>query len=297
MSRTRSIALALLALSPVTTLAAEGLFEEAGSLREGRHDRYIAPLVNPLFNETPYITTEARALYMGYELPNDFITGGGSIDVYALELRLALSDRLGFIASKDGYADIDFDGVLPDESGFANVSAGLKYAVIDDPEQDTIVTVGVEYEIPVGNLETAGINLQGDGDGFLDVFVSAAGADGRFGYQTSLGYNYAIDDKRNSSALHYSAHLNYEMTPRFYPIAELNGITVVDDGDRTPVDFEGFDLVNFGSTDAGTVVTLAFGGRFLATKHVQLGFGYEFPISDDEDIIDRKIYLDLVWHR
>jgi hypothetical protein len=277
--------------------AAGGLnLDLEGSFGEGGHTRYVAPLVNPLFNETPYITTEARAVYLGYELPDDFITGGGSIDVYALELRLALTDRLGFIASKDGYADIEFDGVLPDESGWANISAGLKYALIDDPANQTIVTAGVEYEMPIGTLETAGIDLQGDGDGFVDFFLTGARAWHKVGLQGSIGYNLALDDDRNSSVLHYSAHIDYELAPNFFPIAEINGITVAKDGNRTPVDFEGFDLVNFGSTDAGTVVTLAFGGRYRFSSNLQMGAGYEFPVSDDEDIIDRKIYLDLIWH-
>src|SRR3546814_8989847 len=33
-----------------------------GSLGEGRHSRYVPPLTNPVFNETPYITTEVRAI-------------------------------------------------------------------------------------------------------------------------------------------------------------------------------------------------------------------------------------------
>lgn len=34
-----------------------------GSLGEGRHSRYVPPLTNPVFNETPYITTEARGIF------------------------------------------------------------------------------------------------------------------------------------------------------------------------------------------------------------------------------------------
>ena len=89
---------------------------------EGRHWRYVAPLSNPLFNETPYITTELRPIYFHQTIPDDFLTQGGDIDVVAIQARLALTDRLGIIASKDGYADIDFDSVLPDEDGFANIS-------------------------------------------------------------------------------------------------------------------------------------------------------------------------------
>src|SRR3546814_3497615 len=67
-----------------------------GSLGEGRHSRYVPPLTNPVFNETPYITTEARAIYLYNRLPNDFVTGGGYVNLVALQLRLALTERLGF---------------------------------------------------------------------------------------------------------------------------------------------------------------------------------------------------------
>jgi hypothetical protein len=70
-----------------------------GSLGEGGHNRYVAPLTNPVFNETPYITTEARAMYFYNRLPDDFVTGGGSANLAALQLRLAITDRLGFIAT------------------------------------------------------------------------------------------------------------------------------------------------------------------------------------------------------
>jgi len=44
-----------------------------GSLGDGRHSRYVPPVTNPVFNETPYITTEARAFYFHHEIPDDFV--------------------------------------------------------------------------------------------------------------------------------------------------------------------------------------------------------------------------------
>jgi hypothetical protein len=107
----RSVALTVLALALAagTAHAGEFNFDFHGSLGPEKHTRYVPPLVNPLFNETSYITTEARPAYLHYEIPEGFLTTGGTIDVYALELRLALTERLGIIASKDGYADADFD--------------------------------------------------------------------------------------------------------------------------------------------------------------------------------------------
>ncbi len=156
--RLRCTAIAVFALAFAAGAAQAGMpeFDFHGSLGAGKHTRYVSPLVNPLFNETPYITTEARPAYLHYDIPDSFLTTGGTIDVYALELRLALTERLGIIASKDGYARADFDAVLPDEDGFANISIGLKYAVHSDPARQSIVSVGIEYEPPTGDLETAG---------------------------------------------------------------------------------------------------------------------------------------------
>ena len=164
-----------------------------GSLGEGRHDRYVPPLTNPIFNETPYITTEARPFYFHHELPDGFVTDGGNVDLIALQLRLALTERLGFIATKDGYADFHFDSVLPDEDGFANIAFGFKYAIISEPEDDAILTAGLRYEIPINDLESGGIELGGDGDGFLNPFVTGAIAFGDLGLQASLGANLALD--------------------------------------------------------------------------------------------------------
>ncbi len=185
-----------------TATSEEFKLDFKGSLAPGKHTRYVPPLANPLFNETPYITTEVRALFLYNDIPDSFLTGGGEIVLGAVEVRVALTERLGFIASKDGYADLDFDAVLPDEEGFVNISLGFKYAVHSDPADQSILTIGVEYEPPSGNIETAGIDLQGRGDGFLDLFVTGAKAWDKFGLQGSVGVNLAIDDDHDSSMIH-----------------------------------------------------------------------------------------------
>jgi len=269
-------------------------FDLHGSLGSGRFQRYVAPLANPLFNETPYITTELRPIYFYQKIPDDFLSNGGDIKVVAAEVRIALTERLGFIASKDGYADIHFDSVLPDESGFANISLGLKYAFINDPQSETILTAGAEYEPPTGNLQTAGISLQGKGDGFMDLFVTGATAFNGMGIQGSTGVNLALDKDHDSSLLHYSLHLDYEVVPDFFPLVEFNGFTTIDKGKRTPINNEGIDLVNFGALDSGTVVTGTVGARYRANDYVQIGIGYEQPLGGRKDIMDWRSYFDLV---
>jgi hypothetical protein len=43
-------------------------FDPKGSLGEGKFKRYVPPLAQPYFNETPYITTEARLVYLYNEI-------------------------------------------------------------------------------------------------------------------------------------------------------------------------------------------------------------------------------------
>ena len=277
-----------------------------GSMTENGPKHYSPPVSNPLFNETPYITTELRPIYVYHDIHDSFLTGGGKIQVVGMEARVALNERLGIIASKDGYFNFDFDGVLQDEDGFANISIGVKYALVNNPEENRIVTVGLEYEPPSGNLITGipGVptkfRMQGTADGFLDMFVSAAETWGKLGLEGNVGLNLAIDPEANSSMIHLSAHADYEIIPDLFPLVEVNMFSIVDDGSRNPFNFEGLDIVNFGSgfssgsTGPGTVATLAMGTRYKIMDHLIFGAAYELPISDRKDLFGWRMTTDLV---
>ncbi len=266
------------------------------SSTSGMERRYVPPLSNALFNETPYITTEASLWYWYQIIPDDAITSGGQINLYAAQARLALTDRLGLIATKDGFADFHFGNVLSDTEGGANIAIGFKYALIQSEVDDYIVTAGARYEIPVGDIDTSGISLQGHGDGFIDLFVSGAKHWGKFGVQGNIGTNLAIDGSDNTSQLHYSIHFDYELLPKFYPILEFNGISTIDEGKRVAVGVEGHDVLNLGSSNVGTTLTLAAGFRYLLTDNVQLGAAWEETVSDRDDLLDSRLYVNLLLH-
>jgi len=303
--RRRMAGLALLlaaAAAPLPAAAEDGFLglDWKGSLGEGRHSRYVPPLTNPVFNETPYITTELRGIYMYNEIPDgdDFVTDGGNIHLGALQLRVALTERLGFIATKDGYADANFNEVLDDESGFANIAFGLKYAILSDPESESILTAGLRYELPIAGLETGGIELQGHGNGFINPFVTGATTFGDLGLQASLGANVALDTEVDTSILHYSLHADYEVFENFFPLIELNGFTPIDHGNRLTGalgKLDGIDLLNFGSDDRGTTITAGGGFRYRFTDNVQIGVGIETPLTDQKDtIMEYRAYGDIV---
>jgi hypothetical protein len=209
-----------------------------------------------------------------------------------VQARVAITDRLAIIATKDGYADVHFAGVLPDDNGFANIAAGLKYALV--LTDDAALTVGLRYEAPLGSLKTAGISLQGHGDGFINVFATAVKQFDRLQVQASVNANMALDSDADSSLLVGSLHANYAVTDWFYPLVEFNVFSVIDHGARMNVPFEGFDLVNFGATDGGTVATVAAGARFRIASNVLLGAAYEAPVTSRKDITSWRVYADAV---
>jgi hypothetical protein len=79
---------------------------------------------------------------------------------------------------------------------------------------------------------------------------------------------------------------------------EVNWFTVLDEGNVTALPFEGADLINWGATmgDDNDYATMAIGFRSRLSESVDIGFAYEFALTDDEDnITDDRFTLDLVW--
>jgi hypothetical protein len=160
--------------------------------------------------------------------------GGGHANIVALQVRVALTERLGFIANKDGYADVNFNAPGLDDDGFANIAFGFKYALFSDPANETLVTAGLTYEAPTGRLKAGPFWLQGNGDGFLTPFISAANTYGKLGVEAMVNTKLALDQDKNASWFHYSLHADYEILPNVFPLVELNGYTPINEANLNP---------------------------------------------------------------
>ena len=252
----------------------------------------IAPVTNPIFFEDAVIRSEVRPIYMHHNIDNDFITRGGDVDVYALQLRYAVTNRLAIIATKDGYIDLE-TGAGSGSDGWADVSAGLKYALIDNQESQFILTPGFTFEIPVGDSEV----FQGNGDGKFDVFVSAQKGFNDFHIQGNTGVILPLDGDANSTVLHYSLMADYYVSRYFIPFVTLNGFTVLDEGNTLPIDTEGFDLINFGSSasNGATQIALGVGFRTRLADNLDFGIAYEKAVGSDRGLYDDRITADLTF--
>lgn len=272
-------ALLLTAACPVvnTTLQAEDWKDGA-----------ISPVANPLFFESPLIQSEVRPIFMYHNIHDDFI--GGFVRVYAAQLRWAVNERLAIIATKDGFIQTRSDA-LSGQDGWADIGAGLKYALIDRPEDQFILTPGLKFELPSGNTRV----FQGNGDGEFDVFVSAMKGWDKFHVTGSLGARVPIDGDEETTSLHYSLQLDYQTCKYFTPFVVANGFTTLSEGDGPAFGgIEGADLINFGASDNGgrTQVTLGVGFRSRVWKHLDLGFAYEAGVTSPEGLFDDRFTFD-----
>ncbi|MEO0822222.1 MAG: hypothetical protein AAF074_17565 [Pseudomonadota bacterium] len=275
-------------------------FELSGSLREGGFERYVPPVTNPLFNETPFITTEAKPLYIYHRIPDGFVSNGGTINVAALQLRLALTERFAFIATSDGYSNLDFEDVLEDDDGPNDVAFGVKYAVHYDPAGGSIATAGLRYTAPAGNLSTGPLELNGTGNGFLNPFVTGAYILGDLQLQGSVGAQISLSED-NWSFVHLSGHADYQVIDNLFPYVEFNLFAPFDGGNQIvggPLsNLTGAEIADIGASDPVTYLTLGGGARYRITDNAIAGLGIEGNLLNrDDTVFGLRVTADLVLH-
>lgn len=257
---------------------------------ESRLASMISPINNPLVFEDPRITTELRPAYVYHDLDSDFATNGGDVQLWAAQARLAITDRLGLIATKDGYLLINPDDVLPDTRGSANLEAGLKYALFVDEAQGQMLTLGLRYQAATGDPEV----YQGEGDGVISPFLSAAYAADAVNLMgfTQLRIPFNSDD---TMFWDLSVHADYPIGS-LYPSIEANMFYVASEGERIGITGEGADVINFGASDVRDKMSLNLGVglRYRICAAVDAGVGWEFDLMDNDDVYGWRITSDLI---
>jgi hypothetical protein len=273
------------------------------------------PISNPTLFDLAIPQTTIHPFFAYHRLPGaiDTVAGnvpvGGHVEAYAVQIEIALNERLSINASKDGYLRFRPDNTLSKISGWANVAAGLKYAWLYKPEENLAANFQLLYEIPMGNRKV----FQGSGSGKFIPSVNFLKLWDRWQVADQFGFEIPIDGDVESSNFYNSFHISYALTNWLFPMFEANVFTVLNGGDGRQrfndqvggavpslVTFEGNDLFNFGASNAEinrTLVTFAVGARARCPKmeNLDLGFGWEFPVtSDSKSVIRDRFYVDAV---
>jgi hypothetical protein len=251
----------------------------------------ISPVTNAIYFEDAVIHSEIHPVF-GYQNIADDLTGvGGDLQFYGIQLRYAVTDRFAVLATKGGYMYVDPD-IGEELEGWGDLGVGFKYALIDDQENQFILTPGVTFEFASGTEEI----FQGFGDGVFNLFTSAEKGFGKFHVLANAGLLLPIDDDAKSTIFHYHLQFDYHVCKWFIPFVVANGYTVVKEGNAIPFTSEGYDLVNFGSSGAEGVTQVTVGGGFRSriTNNLDFGVAYEKAVTDPAGLLDDRITVDFV---
>lgn len=252
------------------------------------YDDFISPMTNPTHFEDPRTLTEARFIYLRHKVPQTAL--GGEINVFALQLRAAVTDRMSIIVTKDGF--ITSTNPLIDD-GWADLATGLKYNLLSDPEGQGMLSAGFTYELTNGSQRT----LQGNGDGVFNFFVSGAQKlNDCAHYIGSFGYRAPLDTAAETSMLFWSHHVDRKISSRFYLVGEANWYHWVGSGTGGVPGLEGGDLFNLGSTNVtgNDILTTAVGAKFKPSGHQEIGVAWEFPVTERRDVLDNRLTFDWI---
>jgi len=282
--------------------------------REGRYEGFTMPVTMPYLFEEPFNTSNVSVHVVHHRFPDDSIIDGGHLTALAIQARVALTDRLGFIATKDGYVWFrPGHRLLRDQQGWFDIAAGFKYVLIDRPEDNLIVSPTLRFDLPTGSSDM----FSGNGDGVAIPGLSWAWGVGDFHVVGNLGGRIPFDGGDESTSFFYNFPLDYAVHPNFVPFVELNGTHWTSSGDgeldirprigTLPLSVvqgalgtgrgEGNDVVNLGSegVSGNDIVSMAVGARFPISKHVHTAVSYEFPVTSREDLLEQRASANVTW--
>jgi opacity protein-like surface antigen len=258
----------------------------------------VQPVSNPVYAETAIPQSRISLIYAWHALPNKVRTEvgklklGGDVNLIALQIEYALNEDLSLVANKDGYVWLDPDNTLSSESGFGDLSAGVKYRVWHEGSKHLALRGTIE--VPTGSEKV----LQGNGSGNFSPAVIMTHATETVSCNGVAGLIIPFDNDEESLTSYLSLGYSYRVTPKIAPLIELNWFHVLDAGGgqanfdhqggnavSSLVQFEGGDYFNLGAANADKhrdLVTVAAGASCSLTDNIDLAIAYEIPLTDEE---------------
>jgi hypothetical protein len=252
-------------------------------------DCFSSPVTQPFYFEDPRALTEVRPFVIWQNTPSSNpIWNGGNNFHYGVRGSVAFTPHISLVVNRLGFTTLQPDGGVAGferESGFSEIMIGPKITFIRNETSGTVVAFGLTFDLPVGSSNV----FQDTGDFGLVPYFSIAQTFGRseygsFNFMNTTGYAFRLDNERSES-FYSSFHLDYNIGGRFYPLVEMNWRHYMRNGSVRNINFEGNDLINFGSTGVSgrDELTLAGGTRIVINRYVQWGIALEFNVLNNTD--------------
>jgi hypothetical protein len=254
-------------------------------------DSFISPISNPFFFEDPRSLTESRGIFIDNSLPG-FI-GGGDAQVWAGQLRGRISERASIIAPRLGYFQVNQPGA-GNPAGFMSAPVGVKYNFLRDVDRQFLVSGGITYFI-----NGSGNAASNFGNGDYHLFLTGGKRIYDYGHWLSAtGFRIPGDSNFGTQMWYWSNQWDYELPNHFYPLAGINWFHWMRSANvNAPIPATGLDLLNLptGGVAGTNVVTGVIGAKWKPSGHLEVGSGFEFPLTNRTDILHNRLYADVIF--
>lgn len=286
--------LAVLTASSVASAQAAGFTLLGKPSEEGRalpdERQAVAPISDPYFHEDSFVTTDVRTWMVYHSFADNIALNGGDAEVYAAQLRVAITDRFQLVAYKDGYTHLS-SGLIKD-SGWNDLAAGLKYAVIQDWKNDFHLSVGAGYQFAIGDPSV----LQNDQEARGWISVNKGFDKLHLGATANLFLPTGGEDSLgNSKRISLHAHADYYLCKYLSPVLELNFYKSIDDGDNAPLPFSGADIADLGGGQDLLTGAVGLEVRPLGTQDLGIRAAYETDLTDGESVYGFRWTFSLIY--
>lgn len=252
----------------------------------------VRPISAPYFHEDSFVTTDVRAWYVAHDFDSDTFTtlNNGSATVMAVQLRVALTESLQLVAYKDGHTEFEDAGALNDNSGWNDIGAGIKWAFIQDWENQFHMAAGIGYEFSFGDRDV----LQDSDE--LRLWLSANKGFDQLHLGATVNAILSEDDTDslfgNSDMVTLHLHADYYLTEWFSPVVEINGYLAQDD---SAVPFSGVDAGSLPGGDGNDTYTIALGGELRVVDGLGLRVAYETELNDNVSLFGHRWTVSAVY--
>lgn len=276
----------------------------ASGLQDG-FESFPRPIGSPLYFEDPFINTDIRPLVLHHEFPESSVLGGGDLTVLAVQARLAITDRLQLIATGDGHSDLESDA-LPQDEGWNDIAAGLKYAFYVDKVKMAIASVGARWRMTANGDREVGQGMEDE----LSVFVSAAKQYDKLSVIAGVTGRITTHHGKGNDILSWDMNASYKLHKWFTPLVEYHGLLYLSNanyminlgnGTRIPSNGLRDGLLDYGNLGSGDVAgssahwgTIGFRSELKPGVSFGFGFGFALRPTSNNDIFDRRITTNLV---
>jgi len=249
---------------------------------------FVHPVTDPYFHEDAFVSTDLRMWYAYHAFASNSVLAGGEADVFAAQVRVALTDQLQLVAYKDGFMTLH-PGLFHAD-GWNDVAAGLKWEFLQDRRDQLYAAFGAGNQFPWGESKV----LQNKDEvrlwGSVDKGFGRLHLGGTFNYFIASG-----EEGPDGSGDHLSAdvHADYRCCDWFSPVVESNFYHVTKSRD-VALPIQGADVTNLGGVSGDDVWTIGVGAEIRPIKHVAIRAAWEKNVTHPADVFDNRVTVSAI---